>query len=120
MDPTVPKPSHLRSVTPTPTSAPAAQGAARHPSGVVVEAEPTPLGSAPAPAAQGAARRPSGVVVEAKPTPLASETPAAAPAAQGAPRRPSGVSVETVPKHGKRRSFSAAEKLRIVRQAAAC
>ena len=31
-----------------------------------------------------------------------------------------GVSVETVPKRGKRRSYSAAEKLRIVRQAAAC
>ncbi len=120
MDLTVPKPSHLRSVTPTP--APAAQGAARRPSGVAVEAEPTPLGSvpAPAPAAQGAARRPSDVTVEAEPIPLASETLAAAPAAQGAPRRPSGVSVETVPKRGKRRSFSAAEKLRIVRQAAAC
>jgi transposase len=87
----VPKPSHLRSVTPTP--APAAQGAARRTGGVAVEAEATPLGSVP---------------------------PAPAPAAQGAARRPSGVSVETVPKRGKRRSFSAAEKLRIVRQAAAC
>jgi transposase len=117
----VPKPSHLRSVNPTP--APAAQGAARRSSGVAVEAEPTPLGSvtpAPAPAAQGAARRPSGVAVEAEPTPLGSVAPAPAPPAQGAARRPSGVSVETVPKRGKRRSFSAAEKLRIVRQAAAC
>jgi transposase len=87
----VPKPSHLRSVNPT-----------------------------PAPAAQGAARRPSGVAVEAEPTPLGSVTPAPGPLAQGAARRPSGVSVETVPKRGKRRSFSAAEKLRIVRQAAAC
>jgi transposase-like protein len=33
---------------------------------------------------------------------------------------PSGVSVEVLPKPGKRRSFSAAEKLRIVRDAAAC
>jgi len=117
----VPKPSHLRSVNPTPV--PAAQGAARRPSGVVVEAEPTPLGSvtpAPAPSAQGAARRPGGVAVEAEPTPLGSVTPVPAPSAQGAARRPSGVSVETVPKRGKRRSFSAAEKLRIVRQAAAC
>jgi transposase-like protein len=32
----------------------------------------------------------------------------------------SGASVEAVPKPGKRRSFSAADKLRIVRQAAAC
>jgi transposase len=117
----VPKPSHLRSVNPTP--APAAQGAARRPSGVAVQAEPTPPGSetpAPTPAAQGAARRPSGVAVEAEPTPLASESPAPAPAAQGAARRLSGVSVEIVPKRGRRRSFSAAEKLRIVRLAAAC
>jgi transposase len=87
----VPKPSHLRSVD-----------------------------STPAPAAQGAARRPSGVTLETVPTPLRSENPTSAPAAQGAARRPSGVSVETVPKSGKRRSFPAAEKLRIVREAAAC
>ena len=117
----MPKPSHLRSVDPT--LAPAAQGAARRPGGVAVEAEPTPLGSvtpAPAPSAQSAARRPGDVTVEAEPTPLGSVTPAPVPSAQGAARRPSGVSVESVPKRGKRRSFTAAEKLRIVRQAAAC
>jgi transposase len=117
----VPKPSHLRSVNPTPAHA--ARGAARRPSGVAVEAEPTPLGSvtpAPAPSAQGVAGRPSGVAVEAEPTPLGSVTPAPAPSAQRAARHPSGVSVETLPKRGKRRSFSAAEKLRIVRLAAAC
>ena len=121
MDLTVPKPSHLRSVNPT--LAPAAQGAARHPSGVAVAAEPPPLGSvapAPAPAAQGAARHPSGVTVAAEPPPLGSVALAPALAAQGTAPRPSGVSVETVPKRGKRRSFSAAEKLRIVRQAASC
>jgi transposase len=91
MDPTVPKPSRLRSVNPT-----------------------------PAPAAQDDARRPSGVAVEAEPTPLGSVTPAPVPSAQGPAGRPRGVSVETVPKRGKRRSFTAAEKLRIVREAAAC
>ena len=103
--------------------APAAPGAAPRPSGVAVAAEPPPLGSvapAPAPAAPGAAPRPSGVAVAAEPPPLGSVAPAPAPAAPGAASRPSGVSVETVPKRGKRRSFSAAEKLRIVRQAAAC
>lgn len=83
----MPKPSHLRSVNPTP--APAAQGAAPGASGVTAEAERTPLGS-PAPAAQGAASRAS------------------------------GGSVEVVPKRRGRRSFSAAEKLRILREAAAC
>jgi transposase len=39
---------------------------------------------------------------------------------QGAARRPSGVCVEVLPKSGRRRSFSAAEKLRMVREAAAC
>lgn len=43
-----------------------------------------------------------------------------APAAQGAAVLPSGVSVEVVPKPGKKRSFPASEKLRIVRAAAAC
>ena len=43
-----------------------------------------------------------------------------APAAQGAAPRASGEAVETAPKAGRRRSFSAAEKLRIVREAAAC
>jgi len=91
MDPNVPKPSHLRSVSPT-----------------------------PAPAAQGAARRASGVAVEAAAPPLGSVAPAPAPATLDADPYPRGVSVETVPKRGKRRSYSAAEKLRIVRQAAAC
>lgn len=55
-----------------------------------------------------------------KPSHLRSVDPSPAPAAQGAASRASGVSVETVPKPGQRRSFSAAEKLRIVREAAAC
>ena len=55
-----------------------------------------------------------------KPSHLRSVDPTPAPAAQGAASRSSGASVETVPKPGKRRSFSAAEKLRIVREAAAC
>jgi len=92
MDLTVPKPSHLRSVNPTP--APAAPDAARHAGGVAVEA--------------------------AAPSPLSSVVPASAPAASDAARPARGVSVETVPKRGTRRSYSAAEKLRIVRQAAAC
>lgn len=46
--------------------------------------------------------------------------PESAPAARAAPARTSGASVESVPKPGKRRSFTAAEKLRIVRAAAAC
>jgi transposase len=75
---------------------------------------------APALGAHGAARPPSGVAVAAEPPLLGSVAPAPAPSAQGAARPPSGVSVETLPKRGKRRSFSAAEKLRIVRQAAAC
>ena len=41
-------------------------------------------------------------------------------AAQGASIGASGAAVEIAPKPGRRRSFSAAEKLRIVRQAAAC
>ncbi len=41
-------------------------------------------------------------------------------AAQGVSPHPSGVSVEVVPKSGQRRSFTASEKLRIVRDAAAC
>ncbi len=117
----MPKPSHLRSVSPTP--APAARGATRRPGGVAVEAEPTPPGSetpAPVPSVQGAARGSGGVAIEAEPTPLGFETPAPVPSAQGTARRPSGVSIESVPKRGKRRSFSAAEKLRVVRQAAAC
>ena len=46
--------------------------------------------------------------------------PNPAPAAQGAAANASGASVEIVPKPGRRRVFSAAEKLRIVREAAAC
>jgi transposase len=42
-----------------------------------------------------------------------------APAAQHAAGRANGEAVETVPKAGRRRSFSAAEKLRIVREAEA-
>ena len=116
----MPKPSHLRSVNPTP--APATPGAAGCPSGVAVEAAAPPLGSvspAAASAAHGAAGRRSGVAVEAAASPPGS-TSTAAPAAPGAAGRPSGVSVESVPKRGRRRSFSAAEKLRVVRQAAAC
>ncbi|WP_436601962.1 transposase [Sorangium sp. So ce1036] len=55
-----------------------------------------------------------------KPSHLRSVDPTPTPAAQGAAPRPSGVAVETLPKPGKRRKFSAAEKLRIVRAAAAC
>lgn len=55
-----------------------------------------------------------------KPSHLRSINPTSAPAAQDAAARASGVSVETVPKAGQRRFFSAAEKLRIVREAAAC
>ena len=72
----------------------------------------------PAHAAQGVAPRVSGVSAEAEPPPPGSVDPAPATAAP-APL-PSGVSIETVPKRGRRRSFSAAEKLRIVRAAAAC
>jgi transposase len=43
-----------------------------------------------------------------------------APAAQGVVPRASGEAVETVPKVGRRPAFSAAEKLRIVQEAAAC
>ena len=55
-----------------------------------------------------------------KPSHLRSIDPTSAPAAQGAAPRASGVAVETLPKAGQRRFFSAAEKLRIVREAAAC
>lgn len=73
----------------------------------------------PAPAARGAAALPSGVFLEAVPPPA--DLPILPPpAAPGAPPHRSGGSVETVPKPGRRRSFTAAEKLRIVREAAAC
>lgn len=55
-----------------------------------------------------------------KPSHLRSVNPTPAPAPPGAAPCPSGVAVESVPKPGKRRKFSAAEKLRIVREAAAC
>lgn len=55
-----------------------------------------------------------------KPSHLRSIDPTPAPAAQGAASAASGASVEAVPKPGKRRSFPASEKLRIVREAAAC
>ena len=55
-----------------------------------------------------------------KPSHLRSVDSTPAPAAEDVTHRPSGVSVQSVPKPGKRRSFSASEKLRIVREAAAC
>ena len=55
-----------------------------------------------------------------KPSHLRSVDSPPAPAAQDVAPIPSGSSLESVPKPGKRRSFSAAEKLRIVREAAAC
>lgn len=55
-----------------------------------------------------------------KPSHLRSVNPDPAPAAHGAAAGASGATVESVPKPGRRRSFSAAEKLRIVREAAAC
>jgi transposase len=87
----VPKPSHLRSVDPT--SARAAPGVAARVRGAPVPVESGPLGSV---------------------------DPAPVPSAQGEPSGSRSVSVETVPKRGRRRSFSAAAKLRIVREAAAC
>lgn len=48
---------------------------------------------------------------------LRSINSSSAHAAQGGSSRSSGASVETVPKSGKRRTFSAAEKLRIVKEA---
>ena len=70
----------------------------------------------PAPATQGAAPAPSGPSVEAVAPPLRSPAPSSAQEAA----RSSGSSVETVPARRGRRTFSAAEKLRIVREAAAC
>lgn len=55
-----------------------------------------------------------------KPSHLRSVNSSSAPAAQGGSSRESGASVETVPKSGKRRSFSAADKLRIVKEAERC
>jgi transposase len=55
-----------------------------------------------------------------KPSHLQSVNPNSAPAAPGASSNTGGVTVESVAKPGKRRFFSAADKLRIVRAAAAC
>lgn len=55
-----------------------------------------------------------------KPSHLRSINPTPAPASPDAAARPSGVAVEVEPKPGRRRFFTAAEKLRIVRAAAAC
>ena len=51
-----------------------------------------------------------------KPSHLRSIHPTPAPASPDAAARPSGVAVEVEPKPGRRRSFTAAEKLRIVRR----
>ena len=51
---------------------------------------------------------------------LRSVNPGSAPAPQGAAVSASGDSVEVMPKASKRRSFSAAEKLRILREADGC
>ena len=87
----MPKPSHLRSINPT-----------------------------PAPAAQRGAGRSSGASAEGEPAPLGSGDPGPSPAAQGAAARASGAAVQSVPKPGRRRSFSASEKQRILDEAAAC
>lgn len=55
-----------------------------------------------------------------KPSHLRSINSNTAPAARGAPVGASGRSAEVEAKPGKRRSFPASEKLRIVREAAAC
>jgi transposase len=55
-----------------------------------------------------------------KPSHLRSINPTPAPASRDVAAHASGVTVEVEPKPGARRSFSAAEKLRIVREAAAC
>ena len=89
----MPKPSHLRSVKSLPGPTLAAPGLSAIPSGVVAEVTPS------------------------LPDPKVTPSPAAAQDASSPPR---SLSVETTPKPGKRRSFTAAEKLRIVREAAAC
>lgn len=88
----MPKPFHLRSVKSSPGSALAASDLSAIPSGVV----------------QG--------VVPSLTDPKATSSSAA----QDASSPPRSISVETRPKPGKRRSFTAAEKLRILREAAAC
>lgn len=55
-----------------------------------------------------------------KPSHLRSINPTPAPASRDVAAQLSGVTVEVEPKPGARRSFTAAEKLRIVREAAAC
>jgi transposase len=87
----VPKPSHLRSINPS---------LAR--------------------AAQGASASASGGSAESVLEPLRASDLDSATVPQGAAGSASGGTVEVVPKPGRRRSFSAAEKLRIVRAAASC
>lgn len=55
-----------------------------------------------------------------KPSHLRSTTSDPAPAARDGATGASGAAVESKPAPGKRRTFTAAEKLRIVREAAAC
>lgn len=55
-----------------------------------------------------------------KPSELRSVDPDTTPLVQGASGGVSDKSVETVPKAGKRRTFTAADKLRIVKQAESC
>lgn len=90
MDVHVPKPSHLRSIK-----------------------------SSLAPAAHRGAARASGGPAVVESTPPGSGAPARATAPLDVPPRASGSTVEIKPKRRNRRSFSAAEKLRIVRAAAA-
>src|SRR6202167_3277566 len=73
--------------------------------------------STPAPAAQGAVPSSSGATLDSGQAPLRSGD--SVPVVQGVSPQP-GVSVEVLPKSSRRRSFSAAEKLRLVREAAAC
>jgi transposase len=74
--------------------------------------------SPPAPAAQDAALSSSGEPLGSGQEPLRSGD--SVPAVQGVSPQAAGVSVEVLAKSGRRRSFSAAEKLRLVREATAC
>jgi transposase len=69
--------------------------------------QPSDLSDLPTPTSQGISAHPSGAFISG-------------PGVPGQAPHPSGTSVESIPKRGKRRTFSAAEKLRIVRAAAAC
>jgi hypothetical protein len=55
-----------------------------------------------------------------KPSDLRSVNLTSTPAEEGSSTSASGKSVETVPKAGKRRTFTAADKLRIVKEAESC